>query len=422
MICRPHRRTSRLVLALLFLGSGIVYGQTQTPGQVTQFDPNLNVVDSVITQDASGNIGIGTTTPAAALDVATGDFNLAGNLFKAGALFLHNSGSHNTFLGQNAGNPMTTGDSNTASGFGALFSNTVGNNNTAIGTNALYNNCPTFDDCVALVTKGTGNTAIGFSALFSNISGDANTAIGSYTLLNNTLGVGNIALGVDALWSNTSGLYNIATGINALFNNTTGGNNVAIGGAALINNTSGSGNIAIGDNALLTNATLGNNIGLGNFADVAQDGLFNATAIGYAAVVNASNKIRLGNSAVTVIEGQVPYTFTSDKNKKENFQPVDGEAVLRKVGGLNLTSWNYIGHNPQQFRHYGPVAQEFFAAFGQDAVGTIGTPTTINSGDLEGILMVAVQALEKRTAENADLRARIEALEKLVKGMTTEGR
>jgi hypothetical protein len=68
------------------------------------------------------------------------------------------------------------------------------------------------------------------------------------------------------------------------------------------------------------------------------------------------------------------------------------------------------------------VAQEFFAAFGQDAVGIIGTPTTINSGDLEGILIVAVQALEKRTAENAALRARIEALEKLVKGTTTEER
>ena len=44
-------------------------------------------------------------------------------------------------------------------------------------------------------------------------------------------------------------------------------------------------------------------------------------------------------------------------------------------------SWNYIGHDPQEFRHYGPRAQEFFAAFGQDEVGTIGTPTTINSGD-----------------------------------------
>ena len=128
------------------------------------------------------------------------------------------------------------------------------------------------------------------------------------------------------------------------------------------------------------------------------------------------------NTAVTVIEGQVPYTFTSDKNQKENFTSVDGEAVLGKIGGLNLTSWNYFGHDPQQFRHYGPVAQEFFAAFGHDAVGTVGTPTTINSGDMEGILMIAVRALEKRTAENAALKARIEAVEAAVEALQAERR
>ncbi|MBI2090445.1 MAG: hypothetical protein HYT78_17170 [Deltaproteobacteria bacterium] len=86
------------------------------------------------------------------------------------------------------------------------------------------------------------------------------------------------------------------------------------------------------------------------------------------------------------------------------------------------TSWNFIGHDPKQFRHYGPMAQDFFAAFGNDGIGTIGTPTTINSGDMAGILMIAVQALERRTAEqrqeidslkteNADLKTRLERLE-----------
>jgi hypothetical protein len=32
-------------------------------------------------------------------------------------------------------------------------------------------------------------------------------------------------------------------------------------------------------------------------------------------------------------------------------------------------------------------------------LGQIGTETTINSGDMAGILMIAVQALEKRTAK-----------------------
>ena len=48
----------------------------------------------------------------------------------------------------------------------------------------------------------------------------------------------------------------------------------------------------------------------------------------------------------------------------------------------------------------------------------IGTETTINSGDMAGILMIAVQALKKRTAELketkaqiAELAARLEKLE-----------
>src|SRR5206468_6459321 len=114
--------------------------------------------------------------------------------------------------------------------------------------------------------------------------------------------------------------------------------------------------------------------------------LVNATAIGAYAVVNARNKIRLGNGAVSVIEGQVPYTYSSDVTKNENFRPVDGEEVLRKIGEFNLTSWNFIGHDPKEFRHYGPMAQDFFAAFGHDEIGTIGAPPTINSGDLAGIL------------------------------------
>ena len=159
------------------------------------------------------------------------------------------------------------------------------------------------------------------------------------------------------------------------------------------------------------------NTAIGFHADVPESSnLTNATAIGAGAIVDDSNKIRLGNTDVTVIEGQVAYTFSSDRNKKENFRPLDGEEVLRKIRGLSLRSWNYIGHNPRQFRHYGLMAQDFFAAFGDDGVGTIGTPTTINSGDMAGVTLAAVQGLEKRTealrVENAELKARLEALER----------
>jgi len=145
---------------------------------------------------------------------------------------------------------------------------------------------------------------------------------------------------------------------------------------------------------------------IGFRAAVAFGGAFsNATAIGYDARVNAPNKIRLGNTQVTVIEGQVAFTASSDKTQKENFKPVDGEEVLRKISGFELTSWNFIGHDPKQFRHFGPMAQDFFAAFGNDGVGQIGTETTINSGDMAAILMIAVQALELRRNPSIQIAA-----------------
>src|SRR5215467_14328916 len=289
----------------------------------------------------------------------------------AGALQNIDSGEFNTAIGHSALSSNTLGSQNTASGSSALQNNTTGNHNTASGREALYSN-----------TTGSFNTAIGVDALYSNTTGHSNTASGISPLYNNTTASFNTASGREALYNNTTGEYNTASGRHALYPNTTGFSNTAIGADALNNNTTGSTNTAIGFRA-----------------DVSTGNLTNATAIGNEAMVNASNKMRLGNSSVTVIEGQVAFTAVSDKTQKENFQPVDGEKVLGKIRGLEVSSWNFIGHDPKQFRHFGPMAQDFFAAFGHDGVGQIGTETTINSGDIAGILMIAVQALEKRTAE-----------------------
>jgi DNA mismatch repair ATPase MutS len=89
---------------------------------------------------------------------------------------------------------------------------------------------------------------------------------------------------------------------------------------------------------------------------------------------------------------------------KENFQPVDGEQVLRKIRQFNLTSWNYIGQDAKTLRHYGPMAQDFYEAFGHDAIGAAGTPTTINSGDMAGVMMIAIKAL---ATENVQLKSAV---------------
>ena len=104
-----------------------------------------------------------------------------------------------------------------------------------------------------------------------------------------------------------------------MVNNTTGSQNTAVGSGALYDNTSGTGNTAIGYLAGVN--------GPGNYS--------NATAIGYQARVSTGNKIRLGNSAVTIIEGQVAYTFPSDGRFKtavtESVKGIDFIMKLRPV-------------------------------------------------------------------------------------------
>jgi hypothetical protein len=69
--------------------------------------------------------------------------------------------------------------------------------------------------------------------------------------------------------------------------------------------------------------------------------------------------------------------------------------------GIRLGSWNYKGYDSPGLRHYGPMAQDFYNAFGRDDHGTIGNDTTINQANLEGVLMILVKALEERTNKQA---------------------
>jgi hypothetical protein len=95
--------------------------------------------------------------------------------------------------------------------------------------------------------------------------------------------------------------------------------------------------------------------------------------------------------------------------------------VLGKIGKIWLGSWNYKGQDPKEFRHYGPMAQEFFAAFGNDGIGTSGNDVTLSSADVDGVSLIAIKALIARTdelqkqvkeirEENASLRSALKEL------------
>ncbi|CAN5532428.1 hypothetical protein BH10BAC3_BH10BAC3_39150 [soil metagenome] len=133
---------------------------------------------------------------------------------------------------------------------------------------------------------------------------------------------GNTSLGYLAMEVNGDGYWNTAFGFQALGTNSTGHQNTAIGwGALALNNGS-------------------NNTAIGAAADVSSNALDNATAIGSGTIVNASNKVRIGNSSVTVIEGQVAFTFPSDGRYKKNVSAA-GVPGLDFILKLKPVSYNF---------------------------------------------------------------------------------
>ncbi len=98
---------------------------------------------------------------------------------------------------------------------------------------------------------------------------------------------------------------------------------------------------------------------------------------------------------------------SSSRLVKERFEDLDADTVLARVATLPIQRWSYRG---TAARHVGPVAEDFYAAFGLGE-----GPRTIALVDAGGISLLAIQALAQRTAalqtENAELRRRLEALE-----------
>ena len=163
---------------------------------------------------------------------------------------------------------------------------------------------------------GFGNTFLGNSAgnLFMDTAmAQFNTATGSQALQTNSAGANNTATGADSLLNNSSGHSNTATGSGAMLYNTTGYNNTAVGVNALMNSTVAFGNVAIGYNALKmdpydghsntavgTNALFNNtgavNIAIGDSAGVnLTNGLFNID-IGSQGLAGESSTTRIGDT------------------------------------------------------------------------------------------------------------------------------
>lgn len=127
-------------------------------------------------------------------------------------------------------------------------------------------------------------------------------------------------------------------------------------------------------------------------------------------------------TGVSMRRGENSWSSVSDSTKKENFIPADHEYFLSSLSKLRLGSWNYKSQDPKEFRHYGPMAQEIFHYFGNDGIGIIGNDTTLASADMDGIMMIFLQALEKkvrsRESEISELKKEIAGLKKMKEEFT----
>ena len=197
-----------------------------------------------------------------------------------------------------------------------MYANVNGVSNTAVGHGTLFS------------TTTNNSTALGYYAIGNNITGDANTAIGYMAMYNGSSGFQNCAFGYQSLY-NTNSNYNTAFGTQTLLNNISGINNVAIGGFA-----------GYSRDGLVSCSFIGYG------ADASSNSLSNSTAIGAGAVVNASNKIRLGNGSVTVIEGNVGYTVSDSRFKNDVEENIPGLSFITQ---LRPVSYRYQAYEIDKF-------------------------------------------------------------------------
>jgi hypothetical protein len=334
--------------------SGIAPASTVTGTGAANYLPlwttTSNMGSSVLYQSGSGTsakVGIGTTSPAATLDVK-------GTANVEGTLSLLATGTATSFAGFSS-QPLST----TASAFSSSSSKAVGQyfnlqaeptgNNTSspsatlnllfgsggskptetglsIGSTGLITFAPgqtlpnvSGNETVSGNLSATGivtgsgyqigsnlfafgsyaneNAFVGFAGNTTSTNG-FNTAIGFSALQANNTGGANTASGASALAFNTSGGDNTASGVNALYSNTLGSYNTASGAAALQSNTTGNSNTAAGNFAGYTSdgsyVTGSNNTAVGALAALGTGSLANATAIGANAEVTESNALVLG--------------------------------------------------------------------------------------------------------------------------------
>ena len=348
----------------------------------------------------SGNVGIHRINPAAMLDMP-GPMNLddtsSYQIHNLPVLRVGSPDANGDYSSFSAG-PVTGAPSNAA---GSTFiGDSAGNNsqgiyNTFVGSrcgasNQAYNGLSGQNTYVGAlsgeISAGSGNSAVGYNA--GNFSqGSYNVSLGSYAQYGST-GDDNVYIG-DSTGMNITGNYNTLLGNRAGKSITSAATGLTLVGGqadASVNNLTDA--TAIGSNAVVAasyNMVFGDaNVTTWRFNTNAPTTSGAALIVGY----NSTN----GNGAY-LTKGGV-WTNVSDRDKKENFETLDGKDILERIDRLPITRWNYKGAPD---KHIGPVAQDFYHLFG---LGT--DDKTITTVDPAGIALIGIQELYRQCQQSSE--------------------
>jgi trimeric autotransporter adhesin len=106
------------------------------------------------------------------------------------------------------------------------------------------------------------------------------------------------------------------------------------------------------------------------------------------------------------------WTNSSDRAKKRHFSPINAQNaqdILRKVVALPLSTWSYFAEDAK-IRHIGPMAQDFWKAFGLGY-----DDKTMTDIDARGVTLAAIQGLNlSLTNVNRRLSSELKAKDALI--------
>jgi len=377
------------------------------------FDDTIGLYRLAIS--ASGNVGIGTYTPATRLTVndpnssygiehTDGNVRLATYLFPAifgrpGGGGLGTISNHKLHFFVNDGDASMTVDTTGSVGIG------------------------TREPLTKLHVKGSGFVESAIHSTDERAILALNSTIGGH---NRVWTVENGVFGIPGLF----GIYDRTAGRAALTIDTQGhvsvGGNVAIGTAntalAKLHVTTSVGNAVEGVTShrygVYGRTTRNDPNSAGVYGEWGGPGSTSWSGFFFGPFKIEGNLYGRNADFLGTVTGDV-FNERSDRNIKTNFAEVDTRSVFERVLTLPIQSWSFTNH--PAIRHVGPMSQDFHAAFkvGRDE-------KHISTIDVGGVAFAAIQGLnqkledelKRRDAENAELKQRVTQLEQLLKTLT----